>query len=582
MRPFLYLYQMAVLQPLVDLAEICHAHGIRHAVISPGSRSAALTLAFVRHGGFQLRTVMDERAAGFIALGMAQQLHVPVALICTSGSAAYNYAPAVAEAFFSQVPLLVLTADRPKEWIHQLDGQTIYQSGIYGSHVKEFFELPADYEHKDAAWMVNRSVNAAVLCTLNFPYGPVHINIPIREPFYPTGTDEFAPSPGLRVVNRVQTEATLSTETWHTLLNEWEDASKILIVAGQYGNSTKLNTALSNISDQFDVPVISDTISNQKGNQHAITHHDLFLGAADTSKLRPDLLITYGLSLISKELKVFLRNNPAIKHWHISEDTHLVDTFQSLTHQIAVSPEYFFENIFEKIDYQLFVQNSDPDIDTAYFLRWKQFDQISNANLSKYLSNLTLLNDLSVIDYLLSVVGDNYQLHVANSMAVRYLNVFGQRVGIRTVFSNRGTSGIDGCVSTAIGASIVNESPTLLVTGDVAFLYDRNGLLIYPFPSNLKIVILNNGGGNIFRMIDGPARLPELIDYFETRHSFNARRTAEDSGINYFSADNLQSLHDRFEEFIKAPGAAIFEAFTDPVENTRVWKGLKTFVKANW
>ncbi len=578
----MYTSQMALLQPIIDLAEICYRQGIRRVVVSPGSRSAALTLAFTRHGGFDIQVVMDERAAGFIALGIAQQLAKPVILICTSGSAAYNYAPAVAEAFFQQIPLLIFTADRPKEWIHQHEGQTIYQTGIYGNHVRKSFEIPADYLHDDARWFINRTINEAILSAYGTPSGPVHVNVPIREPFYPVDPEQLRPSPGIRVISRVSSEVTLPTTVWHELINEWEDSKKILIVGGQYGNSSRLNAALSNISSELDIPVIGDVISNQKGNSLFISHQDIFLRVMDPEPLRPDLLITYGLSLISKELKQFLRKYPAIRHWHVSEDPHIIDTYQSLTRQITVSPEYFFESIFERIDYQLFTQGSEPENDSSYALAWQHYDRQSEALLDKYLGKLTVLNDFSGVNLINSALIGAIDLHIANSMPIRYLNILGQRLQVPAIFSNRGTSGIDGCVSTAIGAATATQNQVILITGDVAFLYDRNGLLINPLPANLKIVVFNNAGGNIFRMIEGPSKLPELETYFETRHHFSAKRTAEDSGIAYFSASTLDELNFQLKDFLQASSVALLEVFTDPDENGAAWLGFKSYVTENW
>ena len=213
---------MAILQPLIDMAEICYRQGIRHVVISPGSRSAALTLAFVRHGGFQAHVCIDERSAGFIALGMAQQIDSPVVLICTSGSAAYNFAPAVSEAFFQQIPLLVLTADRPKEWQHQYDGQTIYQTGIFGQHVKRSFEVSPDYQHPDVHWAINRITNEAINLASSVPGGPVHINVPIREPFYPISGEEFAISDQVRIIKKQVHDTTWPQPVLEELLDEWE------------------------------------------------------------------------------------------------------------------------------------------------------------------------------------------------------------------------------------------------------------------------------------------------------------------------------------------------------------------------
>ena len=573
---------MAILQPLIDLAEICYAHGIRNVVISPGSRSAALTLAFVRHRGFKIQVVMDERAAGFIALGMAQQTEIPVVLICTSGSAAYNFAPAVSEAFFQQIPLVVFTADRPKEWIHQYDGQTIYQSNIYGKHVRKFFEIPADYEHKDSLWFINRSVNEAILTASGVPFGPVHVNVPVREPFYPVQSEDMVPSGNVRIVRRVKTSSTLSTDVWHELLNEFDDSPKILVVGAQYKNSTRLCDALAQISERLDIPVIGDTISNQKGNENFISYHDIFLPVINEQELRPDLLITYGLSLISKELKQFLRKFPAVLHWHIGEDPHLGDSYQSLTRKIEVEPEYFFENLFEKIDYQLFVQNSDPETNPQFLTEWISLDRRAAHLLYKYLLNITVLNDLTAVNTLLLSLNYKIRLHVANSMAVRYVNILGKRISDVVVFSNRGTSGIDGCLSTAIGAALTDPSPVFLLTGDVAFLYDRNGLLINELPNNLKIIVLNNAGGNIFRMIDGPSKLPELERYFETSHNFTAQRTAEDAAITYFFAHELTTFHKQMNLFLECKDTSLIEVFTDPEENRRVWKGINEYVRQNW
>lgn len=175
---------MATHQAIYDIAEICAQHGIQNAVLCPGSRCAPLTLAFANHAAITCRTLSDERSAGFIGLGLAQQTHTPSVLVCTSGSAAYNFAPSVAEAFFQQIPLVVFTADRPAEWIDQWDGQTIRQENIFGGHVKRAYNLPSD-SHPDSVWHINRVVNEAIALAQTFPAGPVHINVPLREPLYP-------------------------------------------------------------------------------------------------------------------------------------------------------------------------------------------------------------------------------------------------------------------------------------------------------------------------------------------------------------------------------------------------------------
>lgn len=573
---------MAILQPLVDLAEICYLKGVRHIVLSPGSRSAALTLAFSRHQGFEMQVVMDERAAGFIALGIAQQTGVPVVLLCTSGSAAYNLAPAIAEAFFQQIPLLVLTADRPKEWTHQYDGQTIYQYEIYGKHVKKSLELPGDYSHKDSVWAINRIVNEGLDLAGHLPFGPVHINVPIREPFYPAAEEALMASPDVRVIHQIETQLQLGSETWNTLIGEWEDAPKILIVGGQHPVSERLNSVLAKITEEFEVPVVGDSVANLSGSEQFIYHQDLILsGKQANSDLVPDLLITYGLSLMSKELKIFLRNNRPTIHWHISSDGVWADPLQSVTHHIGLDAVYFFETFFEKVDYQLFVQNSELDNDSAYLEKWKGLDRGVARKIADYLKNQDTLTDLVAIDTLLDHIGTTSQLHIGNSMPIRYVNALGKTDGFAGLFCNRGTSGIDGSLSSAIGAALVNDQPTIALLGDVSFLYDRNGLLIESLPQNLKIVVINNGGGNIFRMIDGPANQPELERFFETKHSFSAKRTAEDASIRYLSIEFLNDLIPTIQEFNAYKGSVLLEVFTNPAENTKVWKGLKQYVKGD-
>ena len=568
---------MAILQPLIDMAEICYQQGIRHVVISPGSRSAALTLAFARHGGFRAHVCIDERAAGFIALGMAQQIDAPVVLICTSGSAAYNFAPAVSEAFFQQIPLLVLTADRPKEWQHQYDGQTIYQTAIFGPHVKRSFEVSPDYQHSDVQWAINRITNEAINLASGAPNGPVHINVPIREPFYPASQEDFHASAAVRIIKRQENETVWPQSVWEELLDEWEAAPRILIAGGQSKPDVALNAVLGRITEEWQIPVLGDSIANLSGNEF-IRHHDLFLGAKDAENLRPDLLITFGMSFLSKEFKLFIRKNPPKYHWHIGEDAFLADPFQSVTRDIPGRAAVFFEKLFEKLDYQSFVENSDLGHDTSFHTFWLQNERNARQKKHQCLENLSLLSDLTLLDTIFKYTKNSFQLHIANSMSVRYANVLATENEWPGVFANRGTSGIDGCVSTAVGAARVNGQPTLLIVGDVAFLYDRNGLLIDDLPQNLKIVVLNNAGGNIFRMIDGPGSLPELETFFETRHSFSARRTCEDSGIAYFRVCGQDMPEGIIGEFLNFDGIALLEGFTDPAENTRAWKALKRAV----
>lgn len=566
-----------LLQPIVNLVEILSRKGVNHAIISPGSRNAPLTIALVRHPDIKTLSISDERSAAFIAMGMAQNLKKPVAICCTSGSAAFNYAPAVAEAFFQEIPLIILTADRPKEWIHQHDGQTIYQTDIFGKHVKQSFELGADYSHPDAIWHIERTVNHAVNLANTFPKGPVHINIPLREPFYPVENEQINFDNNARVIERLNTENTLSKEVWATLLQNIEQYEKVLIAGGQNEYDPDLTAVLQKLQEEFNFPVLGDSITNLKFD--SISYHDIFLNH-DTDNLRPELLITFGKSFISKSFKTFLRKNKAIDHWHLSLDNHLIDTFQSLTKVIPVQSKYFFEKLLEDVDFSQFRNGDDEERDGSYLEKWKK----NNIKAKSYLEHFFLadfhqkqLNEFYAIKKLFDELPADSQLHLANSMSVRYANYIGTDYNKKMeVFANRGTSGIDGCVSTALGAALSTDKLVYLLIGDLAFFYDRNALWNRYVPNNLRIILINNHGGGIFRMIDGPSKQAELADYFETVQSYNAEKTALEADVAYFNAKTVDEFHTLSTAFLEPHGKAkIFEIETDSVYNTEIFKQFK-------
>lgn len=578
-------FSMPVLQPIVNLAELLYQKGITDVVVCPGSRSAPLTLAVARHPNLRVRVMADERSAGFVALGMAQQNRMPVAIICTSGSAVYNLAPAVAEAFFQQVPLLLLTADRPHEWLHQQDGQTIDQVGLFGSHVKRGYDLPADYTHPDAAWFVERSVNEAISLSRLAPAGPVHVNVPLREPFYPKASESFEYGP-VHAIEVLPAHPALSAETWHTLLTEWDQSERTLIAVGQLPRNPALLNVLQKISDEFGIPVVGEIISNLPENGLFITHTDTFLSVLSEAAgyaLRPDLLITIGNSFLTRNVKTFFRRYPARRHWHIQPTPdRIVDSFQSLTTLIPGEPLLFLEKLFADVDYQRFLQGDDDDDSRAFLNEWQSADRKAAQIVSKILSQPEepLFTDWSGVQVILEHLPEGSVLQLANSMPVRYANLCGvsehQRI---SVSANRGVSGIDGCLSTAVGAALATYQLVTVLIGDVAFFYDRNALWSAPVPPNLRIVLLNNDGGHIFRMIDGSSQQPELETYFETPHGYTARNTASDANITYQQCDSIKALRSLLPDFFQ-PGntAKLLELTTDKRQNQEQFLAYKNQV----
>ena len=550
-----------ILEPIINLVELCAQKGVNHAILSPGSRCAPITLAFVRHPEIHSRTISDERAAAFIALGMAQQYELPVALVCTSGSAAYNYAPAVAEAFFQQIPLLVITADRPPEWIDQWDGQTIRQTDIYGKHVKGSFIFPDEYTHQDKLWHANRITNEAINLAKQYPPGPVHINIPLREPFYPEKNENFAFNPAVKSIEILPGSTSLSNDSKQKIVSKLKNFNRILIVPGQQRPNEKLETVLNNITKAGNAVVITDTISNLQSVE-TVNFHDHFLGKEQIEeKLQPDLILSFGKSIISKNLKLFLRKSKA-EHWHIQEAGQSPDTYQSLTQTIHCSAIEFLN--FAKSHFQSNLE---------FVSNWKSIDQSIKNSIPTILSNAEF-GEYKAISIVLNCIPAESKLHLANSMTVRYVNFLGARR--QEVICNRGTSGIDGSNSTAVGCAMTTKESVTLITGDLAFFYDRNAFWNNYDTPNLRIILLNNHAGGIFRLIDGPAKQPELEEFFETTQALDASNLCKEFDFEYHLVHDEEELNLALKDFYKsALRPKLIEIKSDSSKNAEILKQVK-------
>ncbi|TGE23709.1 2-succinyl-5-enolpyruvyl-6-hydroxy-3-cyclohexene-1-carboxylic-acid synthase [Hymenobacter aquaticus] len=631
------------MQAVYNIAEICAQMGITDVVLSPGSRCAPLTIAFARHPGIRVRTVPDERAAAFIGLGLAQSQKRAVALVCTSGTAGLNYAPAVAEAYFQQIPLVVFTADRPPEWIDQLDGQTIRQADLYGVHAKGTFSFPADTTHPDAKWHSARLVSEAINLAQQFPAGPVQVNVPLREPFYPKAGEELQ-FEAVRVIRETPARLALPGPELVALRHALRQTPRVLVVAGQHHPDDALLLALRRFTAAYQVPVVGDVISNLHQPVGAtydlrtapLGKQDVFMAVPERGlkeALRPDLLITFGQSLISKALKLYLRDSRPAQHWHVQAAGPVADTFKSLTRIIRLEPLTFFEQLVAT-DYSLFggltsaedtaaakeagktdsitgteaaepgsipgatpprlvwptsgwaLTEADAAAKAAYSTPWHKAESWAQDFLHDFLSQEDQpFNEFTAFYHTLRHLPDGTALHLANSMAVRYANILGIPDNRRVeVFANRGTSGIDGCTSTAVGAALARpERPVVLLTGDVAFFYDRNAFWQnYPTP-NLRVVLFNNHAGGIFRLIDGPRQQPELEELFETRQPLTAENTARDFGMRYFTADTFPELKLALSAFF-APvsGAALLEITTDSATNAAFFEEYRKAVRTSF
>lgn len=559
--------------------QLCVDKGIENFIIAPGSRSAPLTAALAQQPGLCCRVVPDERAAGYLALGLAQQTRRVVGLVCTSGTAALNLAPAVVEAYYQGVPLLVLTADRPPEWLDQQDNQAIHQFRLYEPHVLASYEWPVDASHPDAQWHVLRTLNEALDRAAGWQPGPVHINVPLREPLYPASN-----TPGLplarapQVITQLPATPQLSEASWQALLASWQQATRKLVLVGLHTPSPRLTDALARLSTRGDTAVIADLTANILPAGTPLRHADAALGTrhrATLAALQPDLVISAGGPITSKYIKAFLRQAAPRAHWHVQPTTPAPDTFQTLTQVVPLLPADFFVQLAERSALL-------PSAAPHYAAAWRALETKAIEQIAAFAAGAPF-GELWATQHVLRALPAASRLQLGNSMAVRYANLLGlpAQTVLTGVHSNRGTSGIDGCVSTAVGAALATRDLTTLITGDLGFFYDRNGLWHAHVPPNLRIVLLNNHGGGIFDIIDGPGSLPAAVQetFFLTPQPLTAARTAADHGLDYWHAARADEVLAALPDFFSPrPRAAILEIETDMAVNSAVFRQFKTLL----
>lgn len=540
------------------LLEILSRKGVDEFVVSPGSRNTPLIIGVARQSKFKKHVVLDERCAAFMALGIAQQTRKPAALICTSGTAVLNYAPAIAEAFYQQQPLIILTADRPPEAIDQDDSQTIRQHNIYGNYIKYSVTLPVEINTPEEEYYVVREVNQAVNAAMRPPFGPVHINIPLRDPL--SGTSDKSETP--RIIDDVKPQKNFSGQTLDEFSRTLSEAPRIMLLASFGPYDAELSASLETLARLPQTVLLTETISNihAKGAINTIDKLITTIPPGEEQKYAPDILITFGGSLVSKMIKRFIKKYPPGQHWNINQSGILVDTFQTLTRQIDTTPACFFQQMAKRT----VAKNG-----AKYSAIWHELQEQAETEKRKYVETAPW-SDLKAFSMLLPAIPEGTALQLSNGTPVRYAQLFDIN-RYSTVNSNRGVSGIDGAVSTAAGASVANPGkPTLLITGDMGFLYDSNGLSIADIPPTFKIVVMKNGGGNIFRFLAGTSTLPELETYFETAQDVNVKGLAQINGFEYFEADDEASLEKTMAAFFNAPAKALLEIRTPRTENDKI------------
>ncbi len=550
---------------LEHLSLLLISNNVKHIVFSPGSRNAPLIATFPRYKEFTCYSIVDERSAAFFALGIAQRTGETVVLSCTSGSALLNYAPALAEAYYQRIPLLVISADRPENLIDRGDGQTIRQRNIYANYIKKSVQLSENPDSEEELIEYQTLVLDAIKATQFPDKGPAHINIPFAEPIYGQKAKE---NPLLTPLVVVEERANILESEFELLAKTWNASSRKMIIVGQQKTDKLLESVLEAISNDPSVIVLSETTSNISSPNfiNCIDKSLASIASALQTDFLPDLLITVNRNIVSKKIKAFLRSEKPYQHWHIDEANEHLDTYFHLSRVIPIQPHLFFK----KMNELAILKASD------YKMKWLKQKEKTEINHQQYIQEQAY-SDLRVFDLLLKNLPANSTIHFANSTPVRYSQLFNLKSSLQ-VESNRGTSGIDGSISTAVGSAWVSNEITTIISGDLSFFYDSNALWNNYISSQLRLIVINNGGGGIFRFIEGPNRLPELETFFETKHHRKAKSLALEAGLEYVSADSLESLETALKTFFKSSDKAkLLEIFTPNELNAEI---LKNYFKA--
>lgn len=531
---------------VLQLVALLKAHSITHIVLSPGSRNSPLIHSFATDKDFTCYTIVDERSAGFFAIGVMQAINKPVAVCCTSGTAVLNLGSSVAEAYYQQLPLLVITADRPQAWIGQMDGQTIPQTHIFRNIIRHSVQLP-QVNGSEEAWYCNRLINEAIHALDNGVKGPAHINIPLAEPLFGFNTEEL---PEVRVIRKSSVGYQLNDKDQYD--KRFNAHPKRLIVVGQLLPQSELSDRLKSLHEEYGVVVLAEHLSNIEVRE--TYNFDTMLYAAseeDLKALKPDLLITLGGHIVSKRLKQFLRSQNIREHWHISPDGEVVDTFQCVTDIVKCDEKTFLDYLIAKGE-----KNNNA------------FRSLWESHCAEVSQPEAAFSDLSAVGMFMKKLPAEVALQLGNSNSVRFAQLYNLDPYVQ-VFCNRGTNGIDGSLSTAVGYAAASEKQTFLLIGDLSFFYDMNGLWNKYKRSNLHILLNNNSGGEIFHILPGLNKSEALQDHISAFHQTDAKAWAAQQGFTYLSANNQKELEQQLPEFMntKNDKPVLLEVFTSMQQN---------------
>lgn len=517
------------------LTSLLVAHGVRRAVVCPGSRNAAIVHNLNENPDIECFPVTDERSAGFFAIGIAQATGAAVAVCVTSGSALLNLAPAVAEAHYQHVPLIVVSADRPQQWIDQLDGQTLPQPGALGCFVRKTVQLP-EPANADERWYCNRLVNEALI---EAQQGPVHINVPITEPLFCFDVPQL---PAERVIRRYCPSEDVRLPD--DFLTDLRHSHRPLIIVGQCSKPLNINI------DEPDAPIVLHealSVFNRTCNA------DEALAAATPDTLQPDLVIYVGDAIVSKRLKAFVRKSAGAKTWRVSAEGNVEDTFQNLCGIIVGRPESVMPEVWRAV-------KACADTDADFANAWRTIISDARTKSLAYNPDYSQVMAVKLFEQKFEQAAADCFVHYGNSISVRLANIYANHF----VWCNRGVNGIEGSLSTAAGFSAATDKTTFCVIGDLSFFYDQNALWNQNLRGNFRILLINNGCGAIFNQLPGLDKSAARNRFVAAEHNTTAMGICQQNNVLYLSAHNQYELAAGLDELftLQSDRPILLEVFT--------------------
>lgn len=522
------------------------AFGIHNAVVSPGSRNAPLIQCLYAEASIRLHFVLDERAAAYFAIGLQHKSGQPVLLCCTSGTALLNYAPALAEALYQEIPLVVFSADRPARWIDQLDGQTIQQHNSLAPWVKQSIQLP-ESESTEALWHANLLLNESLNRCTQQPAGPIHINVPLSEPLIDQAVSDLPEFRRIRSHRFSDSDIQLPTDC----LNRWNQSDKRLLLVGQLVDAQQAQKIRRICNELPGVACVAEHLSGLETNKSlyqidSILQH---METEDRKRLQPEIVVSMGGHILSKTLKQYLRESPHLTHWHVDPSGRMPDTYNHLTEVFCHRPEAFLRSLLQQQ-----AQSNAKQLD--YAAQWQQqAERLLPPDLNLEFS------DRTVAAAWLRSMPENSHIFVGNSSPIRNIHQQALPKGVR-LFVNRGTNGIEGSIATAAGYATLHEACVYVLMGDLSFFHDLGSLSMRDLPDNLHITVINNGGGGIFHQLEALKPLQAFADYVAAEHRLTAEKWAKAAGFHYTSASDAPSLHAALASIPTGSGRRLIEIFS--------------------